>query len=57
MIADIFETILKKMKSADGRYWKDALTVLTTEGQQQNDENDSDLAEIADEIVPVAKKV
>lgn len=45
------------MKTSDGRYWKDALVMLTTEKQEQNDES-NEKADIANEdLVPVAKKV
>uniref|UniRef100_A0A1I7VZM5 Fanconi anemia group D2 protein n=1 Tax=Loa loa TaxID=7209 RepID=A0A1I7VZM5_LOALO len=59
VLTEIFEIILKKMKTSDGCYWKDAIATLTTEKQEQNDGSDerSDIAEPKEDLVPVAKKV
>ncbi|KAK6113714.1 Fanconi anemia protein FancD2 nuclease family protein [Brugia pahangi] len=59
VITEIFEIILKKMKSSDGRYWKDTVVMLTTEKQEQNDEKDErgDIDESMEDLVPIAKKV
>lgn len=59
MLKEIFEIILKKIKTSDGRYWKDTVVMLTTEKQEQNDEKDErgDIVELKEDLVPVAKKV
>ncbi|VDM10201.1 unnamed protein product [Wuchereria bancrofti] len=59
VLTEIFEIILKKMKSSDGHYWKDTMVMLTTEKHEQNDEKDErgDIDEPMEDLVPVAKKM
>lgn len=57
VLTEIFEIILKKMKTNDGRYWKDVVAMLTTEKQEQNDENNEKGDMTGDNLVPVVKKV
>ncbi|VDK85274.1 unnamed protein product [Litomosoides sigmodontis] len=57
VLTEIFEIILKKMKTNDGRYWKDIVVMLTTEKQEQNDENNGGGDIAGDDLVPVVKKI
>ncbi|VDK61754.1 unnamed protein product [Onchocerca ochengi] len=59
ILTKIFETILKKIKTSDGRYWKDTIVMLTAYRQEQNDgENEKeDIAESRENLIPVPKKM
>ncbi|KAL3986171.1 Fanconi anemia protein FancD2 nuclease family protein [Acanthocheilonema viteae] len=56
VLMEIFEIILKKMKTNDGRYWKDVVVMLTTEKQEQSDENERGTI-TGEDLVSVAKKI
>ncbi|VDM95702.1 unnamed protein product [Thelazia callipaeda] len=58
VITETFEIILKKVKTGDGRYLKDALNVLITEGQQHTEgENEqNNVVPLMGDCVPATKK-
>ncbi|KAM3716199.1 Fanconi anemia group D2 protein [Dirofilaria immitis] len=60
VLTKIFDTILKKIKTSDRRYWKDAVAMLTAEKQEQNigeNEGDDDIAESDEDLIPPPKKM
>ncbi|CAG9529984.1 unnamed protein product [Cercopithifilaria johnstoni] len=57
VLTEIFEIILKKMKTSDGSYWKDIVVMLTIEKQEQNDEKNERDDIAGEDLVPIAKKM
>uniref|UniRef100_A0A915PTL1 Fanconi anemia group D2 protein n=1 Tax=Setaria digitata TaxID=48799 RepID=A0A915PTL1_9BILA len=58
VLTEIFEIIIKKVRTGDGHWWRDAVTVLTTEVQRQDEgkDVDGDIIEFTD-FVPLTRKM